>query len=74
MTTEELLQQIEAAQRRQQAAEAYANGIAFIDDIDWGRVNRAIADKWGRPIMLYVKKRAWQIHDQRVVTNHQEGL
>jgi hypothetical protein len=53
--------------KRAQVATTYALCLRSSerDRIDWGKVNRAILDRWSPAALKWIKERAWKIAEGR---------
>lgn len=47
--------------KRDNVALSYALGIASDEDIDYGKINRAIVARWSFSALDYIKRKAWKI-------------
>ena len=50
---------------QRKVASTYALALASSFPIDWHRINAAIMQRWSRPGLAAVKRRAWKLHEAR---------
>lgn len=46
---------------RDSVAYTYAFAIVANEDINFGRINRAIVDRWSKSALKYIKTKAWRL-------------
>lgn len=63
MDAEEIiLQEIaDKGSTRDNVALTYAFCISSREDIHFGKINRAIQERWSRNAVIYIKRKAWKI-------------
>lgn len=59
--TETLLTTIEKAKNRKEVATVYSWALRSSEETEWGKVNRAIIDRWSMSALEYIKNLAWKI-------------
>jgi len=58
--TDSLLKEITDSQfKRRDIAQTYALALRSSEPTDWGRVNKAILERWSRSGLEYIKRLAW---------------
>jgi len=63
-----LIQEIgDHTMHRKDVALTYAMSMlsSECDSINWGKVNRAIIDRWSRYALVWIKTRAWELFDKK---------
>ena len=47
--------------KRNNVSQTYALALrsSEFDTIDWGKINRAIIERWSMSALIYIKERAW---------------
>lgn len=56
---QELLAKVAAAPTRDEVVPLYRSAL-LDNNLDWGQVNRAIAQRWSIAAIKYIKKQAWK--------------
>ena len=56
--TSTLLQDIKLMPYKKNVAQTYALALRSSEETDWGKVNRAIIDRWGMKSLIYIKNLA----------------
>ena len=54
--------------KRNTIANTYALAIMSSEVTDWGKVNKAIIDRWSKSGLEHIKKRAWKLIEKEAVT------
>ena len=50
---------------RDSIALTYAFCITSSEDIDWWMINQAIVARWSRSALIYIKKKAWKLIEEK---------
>lgn len=66
MTTDELLANIEHAKKRDDVIRAYAACLPRWSGVNKKTVDAAIITKWSAAGLVYIRQKAWRIHDKQV--------
>ena len=60
--------------KRNDIALTYYFCMVSLEDIDWGKVNRAIVERWSRSGLEYIKKEAYKWHKKKIRQRELEAL
>ena len=72
---ETILSEIEDKRfKRKNVALTYYFCLISSEDINWGKVNRAIIRRWSHSGLNYIKTEAWKWHDKKVKQRKLEAL
>ncbi len=50
----------------------YAFALRSSEDVDFGKVNRAIMDRWSVAGLEYIKRKAWKLVDEKRAAHTEE--
>lgn len=51
--------------KQNSVAVTYAFCISSSEDINFGKINRAIQERWSRSAVIYIKNKAWKMVERR---------